>query len=72
MQQQRIQYVCPKCGCRSYEQETIHTTGGTLARMFDVQNKRFVAVSCRQCGYTELYKANSATGLNVLDFLMNG
>ena len=31
-------YVCPKCGCRQYVAEPIHTTGGTLSRMLNYQN----------------------------------
>ncbi len=40
------QYVCPKCGCESYESDQFQATGGNLARVFDVQNKRFITISC--------------------------
>ena len=36
----------------------------------NVQNKKFITISCRQCGYTELYRAQTGTGMNVLDFLV--
>ena len=26
---------------------------------------------CPKCGFTELYKANTSSGMNILDFLMN-
>lgn len=45
-------------------------TGGDFAKLFNVQNKKFVTISCRQCGYTELYRAQTGTGMNVLDFLV--
>ena len=45
-------------------------TGGNFAKLFDVQNKKFVTVSCVNCGYTELYKAQSSDGWNILDFLV--
>ena len=61
-------YECPKCGCKKYENDQFQATGGTFAKMFDVQNKKFVTVSCKDCGYTELYKVSS--GLNILDFLI--
>lgn len=64
------QYVCPKCGCMQYESDQFQATGGNFAKFFDVQNKRFITISCAQCGYTELYKAQSSTGRNVLDFLI--
>lgn len=43
---------------------------GDFAKLFNVQNKKFVTISCRQCGYTELYRAQTGTGMNVLDFLV--
>ena len=66
----KIQYVCPKCGCREYETDRLQATGGNFAKIFDVQNKKFVTVSCRQCGYTELYKQQGGDGWDGLDFLM--
>ena len=49
------QYICPKCGNRSYEADQLQATGGNFAKLFDIQNKKFVTVSCTACGYTELY-----------------
>ena len=64
---QQIQYVCVKCGCRSYDSDQFQATGGDFAKLFNVQNKKFVTISCRQCGYTELYRGQTGTGMNVLD-----
>lgn len=66
---EKIQYVCSKCGGREYEKDQIHTTGGNFAKLFDVQNKKFVTISCVRCGYTELFRAKSSTAMNILDFL---
>lgn len=68
--QEKVQYVCPKCGCRHYEHDQFQATGGSFAKLFDVQNKRFVTVSCTNCGYTELYKSVGDGVMDVLDFLM--
>ena len=62
------QYVCPKCGCKEYEHDQFQATGGNFAKLFDVQNKKFITISCKDCGYTELYK--NQAGWNILDFLM--
>ncbi len=67
---EKKQYVCPKCGGMEYESDQFQATGGNFAKIFDVQNKKFTTVSCRMCGYTELYKTESSTGWNVLDFLI--
>ncbi|MDJ0840061.1 MAG: zinc ribbon domain-containing protein [Acidobacteriota bacterium] len=61
-------YVCDKCGGREYDQDEFRATGSGLAKIFDVQNKKFATISCRNCGYTELYKRTTSTAGNVLDF----
>lgn len=65
------QYVCPKCGNRNYEHDQFQATGGNFAKVFDVQNKKFITISCTQCGYTELYKSNTDDAWNILDFFTN-
>lgn len=55
-----------------YESDQFQATGGNLAKLFDVQNKKFITISCTRCGYTELYKAQSSSGWNILDFLIGG
>ena len=69
---ERKQYVCPKCGCTEYESDQFQATGGNFAKMFDIQNKRFTTISCRQCGYSELYKKPEDSGMDILDFLIGG
>ena len=64
------EFRCTKCGCTSYVADTIQTTGGNFSKFFDVQNKKFVAVSCTNCGYTELYRQVSSTASNVIDFFI--
>ena len=63
-------YKCPKCGCTSCETDQLQATGGNWAKLFDIQDKKFITVSCTRCGYTELYKAANDGGMDVLDFLM--
>ena len=63
------QFVCQKCGCMQYESDQFQATGGNFAKLFDIQNKKFITVSCTQCGYTELYKAQGKDGSDILDFL---
>lgn len=68
---EKMQYICPKCGNTEYENDQFQATGGTFAKLFDVQNKRFITVSCTRCGFTELYKSATGAGENILDFLTN-
>ena len=62
-------YKCAKCGSSEYEKDTIQTTGGNFSKVFDVQNKRFTAITCTRCGYTEFYKEKSSAAWNIIDFL---
>lgn len=39
---QQVQYICVKCGCRSYDSDQFQATGGDFAKLFNVQNKKFV------------------------------
>ncbi|MFH1000844.1 MAG: zinc ribbon domain-containing protein [Bacteroidota bacterium] len=64
-------YICAKCGTTTYETDEIRTTGGRFAKIFDVQNKKFFAVTCTNCRYTELYKGTTSTIGNVFDFFTN-
>lgn len=59
---------CPKCGGTATETDEIATSGTGLTKLFDVQNRKFVVVSCADCGYSELYKGQS-TG-NAIDFFV--
>jgi hypothetical protein len=51
---------CPKCGHGDAAVEDVATTGDGVARMLDVENRRFRAVSCTRCGYTEFYRGRSS------------
>jgi len=51
-------FTCPKCNHTQCLIDEMHTTGGGLSKLFDVQNRKFMAVSCQRCGYTELYNLN--------------
>ena len=63
----KIAFACPKCKHTEYETNEIRTTG-KYSRFFDVQNKKFTAVSCTSCGFTEIYKGDSSTLGNIFDF----
>ena len=64
-------FSCSKCHNTQYETEEIRTTG-KYSRFFDMQNKKFTAVSCTQCGYTEIFKGDTSKLGNFLDLLAGG
>ena len=49
-------WKCPKCDCRDYDTDTIATTGSGLSKIFDMKNRKFTAVTCDNCSYTEFYR----------------
>jgi uncharacterized protein len=61
-------WSCPKCENTSYNIGEIRVSGGFWSRIFDVQNKKYSAVTCEKCSYTEFYKSDSSTLGNVFDF----
>jgi predicted nucleic-acid-binding Zn-ribbon protein len=66
------QYNCVKCNHNQYEAGEFHATGGTLTKLFDIQNQKFTTITCQQCFYTDIYKADSSTLGNILDFFVGG
>lgn len=66
-----MEYRCMKCGNDTYETDQFQATGGNFAKVFDVQNKKFTVVSCKRCGYSELYKKQGSAGWDIFDFLTN-
>ena len=71
MENQNLNYTCPKCGNRTYSTDQFRATGSYLAKVFDIQSKRFTTVTCDRCTYTEIYKADSSMLGNVFDFFTN-
>ena len=59
---------CTKCGHSQFEVDEIRTTG-KISRFLNIQHKKFTAIVCTGCGYTELYRGSTSKLANVLDFL---
>jgi len=65
-----LNFTCAKCGHHDYEVLDVSATSGMMSRMVNLQNRRFSAVSCRRCKYTEFYKAESGALRNIFDLLV--
>lgn len=65
-----LQFTCVKCGGNDYEVVDVSSTSGMMSRMVNLQNRRFSAVVCRRCKYTEFYKTESGALRNIFDFLV--
>ena len=64
-------YSCGKCGEAQYQTGELRTTGSGLSRFFNIQNQKYATISCKACGYTELYRRDGGGMGNVLDFFTN-
>ena len=67
----QLNYRCPKCSNTQYEIGEIRAAGGFWSKIFDVQGKRFSAVTCSHCKYTEFYKTDTGSLENIFDFFTN-
>ena len=65
---QHKNWKCMKCGHDEYDTGKFRATGGVFAKVFDVQNRKFTTVTCEQCKFTEIYKADSSMLGNIFDF----
>jgi predicted nucleic-acid-binding Zn-ribbon protein len=65
-------WVCPKCRSNDFEVDQFRATGGFLAKIFDVQNKRFTTVTCEHCRFTEIYRADQSMLGNIFDLFTSG
>jgi len=64
-------WECPKCRKKVFETGQFAATGGGLTKFFNIQNKRFTTVTCAHCSFTEIYRTETSTLGNVLDFFGN-
>jgi predicted nucleic-acid-binding Zn-ribbon protein len=62
-------WICPKCDNDTFEVAELRASGGGISSMFDIENEQFATVTCSRCQYTELYRTDSSSIQQVLDFL---
>ena len=64
---QHANWECPKCGHLEFQTDEFRATGSGLAKIFDVQDKKFTTVSCVNCRFTELYRSKTSALGNLFD-----
>lgn len=64
-----LNYTYPKCDNKTFKVGEMRATGGTLSKIFDIQNQKFSSVTCERCTYTEFYKTKTSALPNVFDFI---
>ena len=53
-------FVCPACKSCGGNVRQVATTGAGISRIFDIQNKDFVAITCQFCKAVQLYDSPGA------------
>lgn len=75
-EQMESRFVCAKCKHHGAETRRIAATGSGISKLLDIQHNQYLAVSCRNCGYTEIYDPKVLEGKRtlgtVLDVLFGG
>ncbi len=49
------EFICPRCNHVGAEVQRLAMSGTERSYMFGVQTYRYAFVSCKECGYTEVY-----------------
>lgn len=63
-------FVCPKCHSEGGEVEQLSMSGTGLSRLLEIQMHRYAFLSCRNCGFTEVYNLRTLQGKDDLGSLL--
>ena len=64
-------WKCSKCNSLDYSEDTVGMTGTSWSKFLNIQNRKFLSVTCSNCSYTEFYKGVTKGWESVVDFLGN-
>lgn len=53
-----MNYYCPMCQSPEFDTQTVMMQG-KWSRLFNYSNKKFDAISCKNCGHTMLFKQDA-------------
>jgi predicted nucleic-acid-binding Zn-ribbon protein len=56
------EFTCPRCEHKGADSERLSMSGTGISRLFEVQPYRYAFVSCKNCGYTEVYNLSTLEG----------
>jgi predicted nucleic-acid-binding Zn-ribbon protein len=59
-------FVCPKCKSSGAQAKRFAAPGTGFSRLLDLQHNKYIAVSCLNCGFTELYDPDALEGKSQL------
>ncbi|WP_375253160.1 zinc ribbon domain-containing protein [Dokdonia donghaensis] len=62
-----LNYACPKCANTTYSIGQMRATGSFLTKLLNMQTEKYSTVTCKNCSYTEFYKAKTSALSNIFD-----
>jgi predicted nucleic-acid-binding Zn-ribbon protein len=63
-------FVCEKCSSQGGHVERLAMSGTGISRFLEIQPYSYAYVSCRRCGYTEIYNLKTLEGSDSLGTLL--
>jgi predicted nucleic-acid-binding Zn-ribbon protein len=63
-------FVCSKCQHTGGHVEHLAMSGTGISRLFEIQAYRYAFVSCKNCGYTEVFSMNILSGKDDLGTIL--
>jgi predicted nucleic-acid-binding Zn-ribbon protein len=67
----QTRFVCTKCQTRGAKVKRFSAAGTGLSKILDVEHNQFIAASCTNCGYTEIYNPEVLEGKRHLGSLID-
>lgn len=63
-------HSCIYCGCTRYDTAEMRACGSMLAKVLNVQTRRFITLACLECGHTRAFEVDQNIMWNVLDLVV--
>jgi len=64
-------FKCPKCQSQGAITKRIATAGTGISKILDIEHNQFVTVSCKNCGFTEIYNPEVLEGNRTLGSILD-
>ncbi|KAF0982444.1 hypothetical protein FDP41_011374 [Naegleria fowleri] len=64
------QMKCKKCGFDKLHKGQVRESGGLLSKLFNIQNRMFITVSCSRCSFTEYYETSQSFVSDVIEMML--
>ncbi|MFC0189631.1 zinc ribbon domain-containing protein [Fictibacillus aquaticus] len=58
----KAKFKCTKCSGSECKMKELAMTGSGLSKLLDIQHNHYLFVSCRNCGYVEIFDPNVLEG----------